>query len=205
MGVHDITYLLFSGNVEVVSDDELLAAINEAAQREQQIVDDQLRAGCDLIINKRGGSKCVVHRTTCASVAHYLDRRAEWLPNGWTVELLRREIRHGGFSPRMPQLATEDDLEEIPTYLSCQICKPDLKRQFKKSADSKTSDPNKLGEDRIGRRFVSPETPEPWTLVRIERTITAQGTTTVLYDENGSVPLSPGTRVRLLPKEPALG
>lgn len=199
--LHELSHRLVPDDPDPVDDATFRASIERAIQEEQAIIDAQLDAGRNLIVNKTDGSKRMIHRTDCASVSRYLDRRASWLPWGGSLAELRVDMRRGGFRPKMPVLATEAEVDELNSYQACRNCQPGLKRAQKIYAASKTSNVNNLAERHIGRTFTAEGLDAPFTLAKIEHTITAEGISTILHDHNGPIPLAAGVRVLMRPRE----
>jgi hypothetical protein len=200
LGIHDLLHNLLPDGVDPVDDATFRASIERTIQDEQAIVDAQLAEGRNLIINKTDGSKRMIHRADCPSVSRYLDRRASWFPWGWGLDELRVNMRRGGFSPKMPVLATEAEVEELSSYHACRNCQPGLKQTQKIYVASKTSNVNNLTERHIGRIFTAEGLDSPFTLAKIEHTITAEGISTILHDHTGPVPLGSAARILMLPR-----
>lgn len=200
LGIHDLLHNLLPDGVDPVDDASFRALIERAIQDEQAFVDAQLAEDRNLIINQNADNKRVIHRTDCHSVSNYLDRRASWFPYGWDLADLRMEMRRGGFTPKMPDLATETEVYELSSYRSCGNCQPGLKQAQKIYVASKTSNMNNLTERHIGRTFTAKGLDSPFTLAKIEHTITSEGISTVLHDHTGPLPLDSGVRVLMLPR-----
>lgn len=200
LGIHDLLHNLLPDGVDPVDDASFRALIERAIQGEQAIIDAQLAEGRNLIVNQNADNKRIIHRTDCRSVSHYLDRRTSWFPYGWDLAELRMEMRCGGFTPKMPDLATEADVDELSSYRSCGNCQPGLKRAQKIYVASKTSNVNNLTERHIGRIFTAEGLEVPFILAKIERTITSEGISTILHDHAGPIPLGSGVRVLMLPR-----
>lgn len=98
-------------------------------------------------------------------------------------------------------LATEAEIDELKSYRACLSCQPSLKRAEKISVSDKTSSVNNLDDRHIGRTFTAESLDSPFILAEIERTITAEGTSTVLHDQTGPLPIGAGGRVLMLPRE----
>lgn len=199
--IHELSHRLVPGDLDPVDDATFKASIERAIQEEQAFVDAQLGEGRNLIVNTTKGNKRVIHRTDCPSVSQNLDRRASWFRWGGGLAELRRDMRHGGFSPQLPMLATEAELDELNSYRACLSYQPSLKRAEKINVIDKTSSVNNLTERHLGRTFTAESLDSPFTLEKIERTITAEGTSTVLHDQTGPMPIDADGRVLMLPRE----
>lgn len=183
-----------------VDDATLAASVEQQIQMEQALLDSELAAGKNLVLNQVKGNQIVVHRPTCKSISVYFDRRASWFPYGSGLEDLRLGMRHGGFRAKMPELATEDDLEQLRSYRSCQTCSPDLRRPIKAYKHVRAITSHKLSEQHIGRLLISEDFEGEFIVTRIERTIDASGTVTILHGEHGTFDLPNGAMVAMLPK-----
>jgi hypothetical protein len=101
----------------------------------------------------------------------------------------------------MPVLATEAKLDELKSYRACLTCQPSLKRAQKINVTDKTSSVNKLSDRHIGRTFTAEDLDGPFILEKIEHTITAKGTSTVLHDQTGPLSIAADGRVLMMPRE----
>lgn len=198
--LYELSHRLTPDDPDPVDDATFRASIERAIQEEQAIVDAQLAAGPKLIVNKTDGSKRMIHRTDCASVSHYLDRRSSWFPGGWSLAELRVNMRRGGFRPRMPVLATEAEVDELSSYHACRNCQPGLKSAQKIYVANKTINVNNLTERHIGRTFTAEGLSASFILTKIEHTITDEGISTILHDQTGPIPLAAGVRILMQPR-----
>ena len=64
-------------------------------------------------------------------------------------------MRRGGFTPKMPDLATEAEVAELSTYHACRNCQSGLKQAQKIYVANETSNVNNLTERHIGRTFTA--------------------------------------------------
>lgn len=199
LGIHDLLHDLLPDGGDPVDDATFKAIIEQTIQDEQAFVDAQLAEGRNLIVNTIKGNKRVIHRAGCPSVSRCLDRSASWFRGGGDLTELRRDMRQGGFSPKMPKLATEAELDVLKSYRVCLSCQPGLKRAEKIYVASKTSSVKNLTERHIGRTFTAEGLKGPFILVKIEHTITAEGKSTVLHGETGPLAIAVDGRVLMLP------
>lgn len=124
------------------SDAEFARWLDDWLDQEQRRIDDALASGAQFIINL-----AKVHTLDCPAVRDKLDRRTT-SPFGWNLTV--RELRqHLSPWPRMPEFATQQEVNASRRYTRCRRCSPDVLDKAPKPLP--TTRAGNIGRSHIGR------------------------------------------------------
>lgn len=147
--------------------------IRAQIRREQEAVDSGLRSSEPVFVITASGTRRV-HRPDCFHVRHTVDRTESWdlvLKNYDTLRPSDLSMVY-----RMPHVLTRAQVEALNSYVTCQVCAPDLDHQRKKfSFPVRPMLALSFGPHHVGRAVFTEEGEELGVLVSHQRIVTGDG------------------------------
>jgi len=101
---------------------EYRARVPRLILEEKALVDSELAAGNVYVANHGKDRAALIHRSTCHTIRHQVDRDVAW------------EGHEHGMKYGMPNLVTREEVEALPAYGACLVCNPDTNERTKKRA-----------------------------------------------------------------------
>lgn len=156
----------------VLSLEEMRAQV----QREQHLVDSELRSKDPAFVMTDGGTRRV-HAPSCFHVRHVVDREEAWR----YVLAGPSRVRDLGFVQKMPKILSRSEVEELNSYVTCQACSPTLDhtRKVWSFNAGKPMRSVSFGVHHIGREIFTPDGDSLGVLVSHQRTIAGAGVRSV--------------------------
>lgn len=105
-------------------DAEFRAVVPQFVAEETAIVRERLAAGATYVVN---GERNLVHDHDCSTLRHLLDRERAWREALPQILGSNRYALDGPWHsrPKMPNLLTRAEVEQLRRYAVCSLCAPD--------------------------------------------------------------------------------
>lgn len=169
-----------------------LQRLPDTIRAEQAVIDAALAAGATHLVNETGDGRRV-HTLTCPAVRDKLDRQVAWERDGGINERGQAML-----APRMPELLTRAQVEQLPAYRRCRTCAPLTDHEVKTRAERTVQVAN-LTDRHFGRRLVTVDGRDLGVLERVTLDRWADRVEATVHTDTGVHQLAPDTGVHARP------
>jgi len=136
-------------------DAEFLKIVPTRIADETAVVRERLAAGATYVVN---GERNLVHHHDCPSLRHQMDRERAWREALPHIVGSNRYALAGPWhdQPKMPNLVTREEVEQLRRYDVCSICSPDTDTRRKRHHTERYTlvTASKLTREHLGREVL---------------------------------------------------